>query len=335
MKVKYNVKCYFHRYIMPGRRGKKGQGYRSTARLCFSKRKNTDSALVVHLPLPNTLQSFHLHLKYTELPPDWVFQMNESSMELRIMKLYRQEHSSTKPIIISMSLIVHLNLTWMVHVHGKMVNPAMCSVFSNIPSTLTYDAFKILVSIMMSSNVCAGNPDACFVEMAETRKGKFLSPNKELVCYLDDYCVNKDGKPYPCTIRHVKCELLVKDALCLVCHKYRSNLRAMYSSYTKKKNVVTCSKTNLRYLHSPQKRARMLRMKAVLLNKERQISRLREKLNDLTNEHGVEVTKELKDDFSGVIKDYDPEIKKLPAQHFKRVFWEQQVICSLSMIFSH
>ena len=210
--------------------------------------------------------------------------MNESLTELRIIRLHRQKHP---PIVITKSLIVHLDLTWMVHIHSHMVNPIQCSALSDIPSTLTFDTFKVLLSLIMRHNV---NPDANFVKMAESRTGKFLSPNKELVCYLDNHCVTMDGNLYPCTVRHTKCELLVKEVSCAECHKYRCNLRAMHSSYTRKKNSVLTSTTNLRYMSSPQKRARMLRMKEVLHNKERQIRRW---FKDLTEKHGVEVTKEL------------------------------------------
>ena len=251
--------------------------------------------------------------------------MNESLTELRIIRLHHQKHPSTKPIVITKSLIVHLDLTWMVHIHSQMVNPIQCSTLFDIPSTLTFDTFKVLLSLIMSHNVCAGNPDANFVKMAELRTGKFLSPNKELVCYLDNHCVTMDGNLYPCTVRHTKCELLVKEVSCAECHKYHCNLRAMHSSYTRKKNSVLTSTTNLRYMRSPQKRARMLRMKEVLHNKERQIQRWKKRFKNLTEKHGVEVTKELEDDFKSIIKSHDGEMKKLPVQNFKRVFWDQQV----------
>ncbi len=133
----------------------------------------------------------------------------------------------------------------MVHVHGHLVNPHLCTAISEVPCILTLDAFKVLVRTVMGCNVCAGHPDANFVKMAEDRKGKFLSPNKDLVSYLDNCSVKKDGIRYHCTVRHAKCELLVQEFICGECHNYHSNLRAMYSSYTKKRSTVTSNRTNI------------------------------------------------------------------------------------------
>ena len=234
-----------------------------------------------------------------------------------MIKLYRQKQLSTNPLLVSMSLIISSNLTWTIHVHGQMLNPENCAATSDIPQDLTLESFKALISTLMKCNICAGHDDAKFIEMAEARGGKLQSQTNQVVSYLDSLCK-------PC-IRHRECELLVKEVLCTVCKNYRSNLRAMYSSYIKKKGKLTHRKTNVRYLSPRQKRARLVTMKAALRNKQRQLDRVRKKLTELTEKHGVEVTDNLSGDFSGIIKDYDEEIKQLPIKDFKRVFWEQQV----------
>ena len=232
-----------------------------------------------------------------------------------MVKLCRQ---ASGPIVVTLSLVVSENLSWTAHVHGQMVNPAVCCATSHIPPVLTLELFKALVLVLTTNNICAGHSDSTFVEMAETRGGKFLSQRKEVVSYLDKHLE-------PC-IRHKECELLVKGAIvCSVCENYRSNLRAMYSSYTRKNKRPIHSKTNLRYMSSHQKRARMLQVKAALHNKRRQLERVRKKVAELTEKQGVEISDDLSGDFNDVIKDHDEEIKKLPANSFKRVFWEQQV----------
>ena len=195
-----------------------------------------------------------------------------------------------EPVLVSVSLVVHFDLAWVVHAHGHVVDPLLSSVLSDLPSTLTIHAFQVLVSRIVSSKVCKGHPDANFVAMAKSHNGKFLSPKKDLVCYLDSYSsVEQNGIIYPCTVRHAKCELLVKEKVCIVCNNYRSNLRAMYSNFTKNNNTVSvASRRNIRYMSSPQKRAKMLKMKAVLFNRQRQLKRLKAKLKVLTDKHGIE-----------------------------------------------
>ena len=113
-------------------------------------------------------------------------------------------------------------------------------------------------------------------------------------------------------------------SVCSACADYRSNLRAMHSRFRKRATEVH-PKTNIRYMNSHQKRARLLMAKAALRNKQRQLSRMKAKLKELTKKEGVEITDDMSQDLSGVMSDYGKEIKRLPANDFKRILWEQQV----------
>lgn len=217
--------------------------------------------------------------------------------------------------MVSLSIVIFGNLTWTAHVHGQPLTSS-CPAISQIPPVLTLASFKSLVLVLTTNSICVGHSDATFIEMAESRGGKLLSQRNEVVSYLDRHCK-------PC-IRHKECELLVNEEVCTVCNNYRSNLRAMLSRFLKSKASVH-HKTNIRYMNSCQKRARLLIAKAALRNKQRQLGRLKTKLKELTKKQGVEISDGLSGDFSDVIRDYDGEIKKLPANNFKRVFWEQQV----------
>ena len=55
------------------------------------------------------------------------------------------------------------------------------------------------------------------------------------------------------------------------------------------------------------------------------LNSLKKKLEEVTAKHGVKVTDTMRSDFGKLIDNYNPEIKKLPQDDFKRVFWEQQV----------
>ena len=196
--------------------------------------------------------------------------------------------------------------------HGQPVTSV-----SQISPVLSLESFKSLVSLLTASRICAGHSDSTFVEMARARGGKLMSQKNEVVSYLDEHCE-------PC-IRHRNCELLVSEEVCCsICADYRSNLRAMYSRFRKGAAAVH-PKTNIRYMNTRQKKARLLMAKAALRNKQRQLSRMKAKLKELTKKEGVEISEELSHDLSGVIGEYGKEIRKLPANDFKRILWEQQV----------
>ena len=72
--------------------------------------------------------------------------MNKASTRLSIVKLHHLEYSSTEPVVVSVSLVVHSDLTWMIHVHDHVVDPLLSSVLSDLPSTMTIHTFKGLVS---------------------------------------------------------------------------------------------------------------------------------------------------------------------------------------------
>ena len=155
-----------------------------------------------------------------------------------MIKLCRQNHPICEDTVtISKSLIVFEDLTWTLNVHGRRLDPLQCSALSDIPTKLTFDAFKDLVTIIRDFNICIGHPDPKFIQMAKARKGKFLSLKKQVVSYLDsNCCIIFNGEIHPSTIRHSKCEFLIEGSLCKVCSSYRSNLRAMYSNFMKRKN---------------------------------------------------------------------------------------------------
>ena len=82
--------------------------------------------------------------------------------------------------------------------------------------------------------MCEGQADNHFIRMLTAKKGKVLSNDGKFVAYVDE----ANGKK---TVRTCSCELLVLDAKCSSCQNYRSNLRAMYSKWSKRQVAAECS----------------------------------------------------------------------------------------------
>lgn len=210
-------------------------------------------------------------------------------------------------------LIVKDDFSWTCQVNGLCV-PASCSAFSSIPAILSLDDFYSLLSIFFNSSVCPGNKDDRFVEFCHCKKGKFLSIKKDVIAFLDT------SDPLVTTVRHSSCDVLVqKESRCSICKSYRTRLRSMLASFRKSKKLL--SKTNSRYLNTPQQQQQRQSIRKKVKSLAIQNKRLSDKVKAATEEAGVIVDSELESDLSPVLSDID----SLPLSDFQRLFWEQQV----------
>lgn len=164
---------------------------------------------------------------------------------VRIFNIQHEDSTSQIPVSVSRLLIVREDYTWICKVNGLEV-PKTCSIFSSLPKTLTLNDFTSLLTSLKSSSVCPGNPDSCFIELCNSRKGQFLSVKRTAVASLDK------SNPSSLTIQHTSCHLLVPNGKrCCTCRNYRNCLRSMLSSFRKSNKML--SKTNYRYLNRPQR----------------------------------------------------------------------------------
>ena len=82
--------------------------------------------------------------------------------------------------------------------------------------------------------------------------------------------------------------------------------------------------TNLRFLKTPQKIARLMSLRRAVKIKNRQLKRLRMKLNVLVEKDGVQVDEHLQKDLEKVVDVHSV----MEEDDFKRIFWQQQqVLC--------
>lgn len=251
-----------------------------------------------------------------ELGNHWHDLTPEDCTQIRLCEV--QSRCSAPLLAFSKCLIVLPDLSWSVSVYDQVLDHEKCPTLSVIPDSLTtIDSFSLLVKLLNSLHICSGNQDRKYTEMCEAKGGKLCSHTGKVVAYLH--------RTYQKTVRPQSCMLLIegKKARCEECVSYRYNLRSIYTNYMKKKEVSKFH--NFRYLSSPQKKRRLKLVRQALRNKQRQLQRMKKRLDTLTAEHGVVADDDLQDDLTTVLVKSREEISKLPMNDFKRIFWEQQV----------
>ena len=215
---------------------------------------------------------------------------------------------------------MNCDFTWNVHVHDHLLDRTRVASLREIPDHLDVQAFQSLVNLLDTLYLCRGNADVRYVEMLEHKRDNVIFSSGSVVAYLDNKLKHQK------TVRHHSCSLLVMNekTKCHACWSYRDNLRAIYSNFCKSKEFS--KKTNFRYLSSPQKNRRLKLVRNALKNKQRQLNNLRKKLKAVTEKQGVIVSDlALQADIEKVIAKHGQDISKLPADNFRRIFWEQQV----------
>ena len=119
------------------------------------------------------------------LPSKWVVQSTPNA--LIACKL---QHNTSQKVIVTHSITIKTDLSWSVQVHGKHINKTKCSAFQSFPNNInTKLAANALLAQVDGLNVCAGHPDQQFLDIADSRKGKFQSANKSIVAFADNFCL--------------------------------------------------------------------------------------------------------------------------------------------------
>ena len=148
--------------------------------------------------------------------------------------------------------------------------------------------------------------------------------NGETVAYLDEsFCVKVDRMEYSSTFRHHECHLLIDDLMCTPCYGFRNTLRSLAYKSSKLTLRIPSIYTNLRFLKTPQKIARLMSLRRAIKIKNRQLKRLRMKLNVLVEKDGVQVDENLQRDLEKVVNVHSV----MEEDDFKQIFWQQQVCC--------
>ena len=260
--------------------------------------------------LHKTISSFEFSQGWHDNTPD-------DCSEICLCKLVPAVGLSSRTCV-SKCLLVTADFSWSMHVHGLSVDLQQCTALKTVPKQLNVHWFKMLVAQLDAMSVCSGNSDTKFTDMLESKNGKIVSCTGATTAYLDTICQK--------TVRCHNCTLLVEGTdRCSGCSKYRDNLRAIHSNYVKSQQRGLSQKCNLRYMNSSQKKRHLKLVQQALANKQRQLKRLKKRMDTLTEKYGIVADDCMQSDILNVLSKHNDEISKLPAHDFKRVFWEQQV----------
>lgn len=254
-----------------------------------------------------------------DLPDGWIIYKYKDLDEIHCIKLKRQQLHT--PTIVLHLLLIHSNLTWEVHTIHHLVS-SNCTILNQHPSVLTDNAALSLIHTIDQSKVCRGNCDKHFVDLAKSKKGKFTTASGSCIATLEDgIAFMIDDEELYSTVRHVDCEIISSTAMCPACTNYRNTLRALVCKQTKTKTLKPHPKMNTRFLRTPQRNAHIKSLRAAIQNKNRQLKRIRHKLEEIVESDGVTVDDELSKDLESVIDDHCMDVR----DEFKLIFLQQQV----------
>ena len=76
--------------------------------------------------------------------------------------------------------------------------PGKCSALVSFPSILDRNSLSELLSKLDMLRVCLGHPDT---HMLRAKKGKIISPDGKIVCFVYSASVEFNGKSYQETLR--------------------------------------------------------------------------------------------------------------------------------------
>jgi len=191
------------------------------------------------------------------------------------------------PARVTHCVTVAPNMTWTVRVHGRQLTPSPNSPLSPLPEKVSPSTFAGLVNLLDRAYLYPGHPDKNFLDMANSRKGKFTSTDGKVTAFIDELGGSFNGSEYAQTVRTTGCTLLVHGGKCDSCKSFRPTLRAMYSRWCHRKSPHKFA--NNRYLNTPEKSVKLGRLASRVFTAEQQLKRLKERIEAAANENGVSV----------------------------------------------
>ena len=258
-----------------------------------------------------------------DLPSGWYMNYIPDK-ELQYFQVVRQELHA--PMVVLRLFLINKDLQYQIYIARHLV-PSQSSVLSKLPSTVSADAAVHMINAICTANICVGNFDDQFIDLAHMKKEKFLSCNGQVIAYLDEsFCFEVNGTMHGSTIRHTNCEILLTDSeVCFPCTKFRNTLRALTWKQKSHLGMALSLHTNIRFLRTPQRAARFVAVRKAIINKNKQLQRLKAKLSSVVETDGILVDDELATDLHQVVNNESDHESELKDDEFKRIFWDQQV----------
>ena len=210
-------------------------------------------------------------------------------------------------------------MTWELHTANHLIS-SECSVLCQQPSHLATESARRLIRVIDNSNYCIVNTDEQFIKLARKRKGKFLTSGGKVIANLEEgICIYASGEERCSTIRHTGYKILLSTSVvCPVCTNYRSTLRVLLCRQQKSQPLCLHPNMNTRFFTTPQRRAHMQSLRKAIRNKNRQLKRLKLRLEKIVENDSVEVDEELSQDLQMIVE--DPSNAASVKDEFKCIF---------------
>ena len=154
-----------------------------------------------------------------QLDSSWKMTQSDQSIQFYILQCERSQPTITR------SVTINVDLSWSVYVRGRQLVSNNTSILSDIPKQISSVAFiNMLLDCVKSSQLCPGNLDQDFVDLAIDGGGHFLGIGGDVVATVDTGSENvADGQSCEKTVRTSDCEML-SDGRCTKCSRYRAHL---------------------------------------------------------------------------------------------------------------
>ena len=122
------------------------------------------------------------------------------------------------------------------------------------------------------------------------------------------------------TIRTSKCAMLFSGSSrqCNTCTKFRVTLNAILRRFEREQarsdRTSSSSRTNFRFLNTPEKYSRLTEMRDSLKNSQKQVQRLRSRLEERVRDRSAEVDDEMHCDLLAIMRDNQVNVlEKYPS----------------------
>ena len=159
--------------------------------------------------------------------------LTQESSQLQLRKLTGLRSTSSQLPVITYTVTIHRDYTWVVIVHGNCLHVVADTPLSGIPCKPDSSSLQQLTSLLGESHICPGNPDEYYLTMATAHKGQLSSSGSVVARVEENLLVKIHGSMYNCTIQTASCVLLLgKDEMqCSSCKAYHCQLQAMHSRW--------------------------------------------------------------------------------------------------------
>ena len=180
------AKHYFISFTYLSRQTKawrKWKGKRSSARIGRKRKSIVPNGVTSR---PSRVTSPSEWVSSESVPNGWIV-VEHDDEELKLCQILCQNIPDVSPLVVSRSLIVRADCSWILHVNGHQMDPQNIPFFSNLPSFLDPSATLSLLHKVSELNTCVGNYDERLIRLAIQKKNhQFLSFRQdEVIAFLD------------------------------------------------------------------------------------------------------------------------------------------------------